>query len=116
MRLALICEQLNYSVIHRERAPVIGESAFKRAMDLWEQDCTSEGSVASAIAGLILFQNQAVRGLDKLAVPFILRTQHIVKRANLFRRDLSERTYDPGNVGLSRSRAIVAWGMYAYLR
>lgn len=72
--------------------------------------------MASAIAGLIIFQYHAVGGTDKLAVPYILRTQHIVKRLGLYRDDISHRVYDTERPVQSRVRSVTAWGLYAYLR
>ena len=62
-------------------------------MKLWEQDSATEGWLASTVVGLMIFQYHAVGGTDKLAVPYILRAQHIFKRLGLYRDDLSHRVY-----------------------
>lgn len=78
---------------------------------LWEVEDPSDKPLATAAAGLLIWNNNGALGYDKSGGPFVLRVKQIVDRLDMY----DGSNYATKDAKANRAKAIFIWGVYSWL-
>ena len=87
--------------------------AIAKAQMLWEEERTK--AIPANIAGaLIMNAYLACTGQEEIPSPHMKQAVNLAEQMGLFDADRAPQIYDPAHKKRTRSRAVLAWGLFSH--
>ncbi|KAL1297735.1 hypothetical protein AAFC00_006274 [Neodothiora populina] len=109
--LAYGCQ--NYAAVDPSKE-ALGSFFFVEADQLWRLEEGKESLACIAASGL-LHGLHTCRGKDKVGLTYLVQGVRMAQDMGLFRKKTAAEIYDVNQPQLRHGRAVVAWGLYAYV-